>query len=286
MYLDRMDGQTIEADAARAKSLIDTYVGTRRAKSASVVVLIDDYNRFTRPRASWDTPEAVQREVVETFERHGVMLDHVVWEGSLADTVERMFDLLVPEPRRGDGSRQGSTEEPLWQPETGWLSNGDAGRPRESEFGGGVLMATDEAAVLSFRSSAPSYRRSIALDVQLWSDDDGDRVWACPVLAAWWQLVRLGALQHVSGEGPQMPANTWSRPGGKPLHAIGTITFLTSDYIQVEHAVWNILRQVSLPTDWANSLRDSREQPLPRAHLERMAYVFTAGPGTAFGESG
>lgn len=280
MYLDRMNEDTIELEANRARRLIDRHLGKKRAESASMVVLIDNYNRFSNPLVAWDPPEAAQLAVVAAFEQQGIILDHIVWEGSLADTVHHMLDLLVPEPRRGDGSRLGSTEEPLWQPEMGWLSNGDAGRPRESEFRGGVLMGIDDAEDDPFRSSAPSHRHSIALDVQLWSEEDGVREWACPALAAWWQLVRLGGLQHVEEEGPQVPADTWSREESPPLHALETITFLDSDYIQVEHAVRNILRQVALPSYWSDSLRNSVDQTLPRAHLERMTYVFSSDRGT------
>lgn len=280
MYLDRMSEEIIDAEAARAKRLIEAHVGEDRVGRASKVVLIDNYNRYSNPLVEWEQAEDAQQAVVAAFEDHGILLDHVVWEGSLADTVHHMLDLLVPEPRRGDGSRQGSSDEPLWQPDAGWLSNGDEARPQEAEFTGGLLMGSDDSAEMPQDASVPRHRHSIALDVELWSEEDGIRRWACPVLAAWWQLVRLGALNHVDSRSSDTPRDTWSRPGGSSLSAFRTITFLESNYIEVEHAVWNILRQVALPDEWANSLRDSREETLPRAHLERMSYVFSPARGT------
>ena len=38
-------------------------------------------------------------------------------------------------------------------------------------------------------------RHSIFVDVELWDDRDGQRTWSCPMLAAVWQLMRLGLLR-------------------------------------------------------------------------------------------
>mgnify|MGYP001097357433 CR=1 FL=1 len=48
---------------------------------------------------------------------------------------------------------------------------------------------------------------SVFMDVELWSEKDGRRLWSCPFLAAVWQLARLGLLRHL-GE-PVLPPTPW-----------------------------------------------------------------------------
>lgn len=273
MYLDRMDSKKIEIEAEAAARWIGRVVRPERVESSSVVVLLDNYNRFSNP-LEWELEEA-QQAVVDGFLQKGVRLDYVVAEKSLAATVHNMFQFLVPAPRCGDGSTQGSSLPPLWQKETGWLSNGDPCRPDAIQNGGGLLVGDMKDEPIKSLSATPArHRRSISLDVQLWTDSDSGRLWACPALAAWWQLIRMGALQHMEDATASVPSMTWSRPDAPPLHALRTLTLLKTEYIEVEHAVWNILRQIALPDNWVRALRESGEQPPSRAHLDRMTYIF------------
>lgn len=278
MYLDRMNEEAIDARAVAGQQQLLQSVAGRRSELPSLVVLIDDYNRYDDPWKPWTVHEA-QQAVVDGFLRRGVTIDHVALESSLAESVDIMFDFLVPEPRRGEGSFGGSAEAPLWDSEGGWLSNGDPPRSllshEEGKTGALIDPLVFEVARPVFEE--PRHRHRIALDVQLWSSQEGERLWACPALAAWWQLVRLGALDYVHGSAGTAPPGTWSRPEGPPFVAKETITYLPLQYLETEHAAWNILRQVVLPDTLAQSLRLSGG-PLPvRGHLDRISYVFSPG---------
>lgn len=278
MYLDRMDNSTILHEASQAARQLAELAGSGRAEWASLIVLIDDYNRYSDPWVGWH-PQDAQQAVVEAFAQKGLALDHVVLESSLAESVEQMLVFLVPEPRRGDGSLAGSHEPPLWLEEGGWLSNGDAPRPPldYQKPARGVLIDSTTYEPPRPVLGEPRHRHRIALDVQLWSEDADARIWACPALAAWWQLVRLGALDYLEGRLGVVPDRTWSRPEARPLSAKETITFLPLQYIEIEHAAWNILRQIVLPDGWAKTLRLAGGDLPIRAHLDRISYMFTPG---------
>src|SRR6202023_168737 len=90
---------------------------------------------------------------------------------------------LVTEPVPGTtGGRPPLTE-------TGWLTNGQ--RSPGTWRGGGA----GERPLWQPPQESARRRHSIFIDVELWDDSDGQRTWSCPMLAAAWQLMRLGFLR-------------------------------------------------------------------------------------------
>lgn len=121
----------------------------------------------------------------------------------------------------------------------------------------------------------------ISLEVELY--DDSDRPWACPTLAAWWQLVRLGALEFL--EGVDAPTGTERLTEGLPFGARRSLTVLSPEFLEVEHAVRTILTQVHMEDEFLQWLtRDrsgrarvalpSRVTSLAIADLAEISYLF------------
>jgi hypothetical protein len=79
------------------------------------------------------------------------------------------------------------------------------------------------------------------------------------MVAAWWQLNRLGV-------GAFMPQGTWISPTAKPFVGHRTLTLLDVDYLEVEHAVRNILRHVPPQRGW------------DVVAIDRMDYIFVGRP--------
>ncbi|MEL6363151.1 MAG: hypothetical protein AAFR21_18965, partial [Pseudomonadota bacterium] len=172
------------------------------------------------------------------------------------------------EPREGAGSRGGQKLEPVAK--TGWLSNGDAMRQTYSLTQKTMGKKWTGSAA---RVSRPIYEHSIYLDTQLYDELDGQRRYACPTLAAWWQLVRLGADREESGR-LRVPSNTISAHNAKPLFARRTLSFLDPAFIQVEHAVRDILRQSFFPEDLLSIARGRKKSGIRFDIREAVSYVF------------
>ena len=275
LYLAYLDEERAElaARAARQwlKPLIDGYeeVGL----TVSTVVMLDDY--FAPNDTNIDDKAQLLQEACREA---GVRIDHVAHEAACAESVDRLRAHLRREPRPGDGSSSPPPEDVG----SDWLANGDPPRAqrREPRSAGPLWyapeMEVDRQADRQARvSPRPRGQHSIHLDIELWRDESGSgrRVWACPTLSAWWQLIRLGMLRDESGR-PAAPAGTWSRPDASPLPARRTLTLLDTRFLEVEHAVRVILERVILPEEWRRYLREGERDPGPREHLERIAYMF------------
>lgn len=248
----------------------------------STCFLIDDYF------SGFSTPAEVVPMVTSAAESEGLRIDYLARESACAQTRDSraaslVLGRLVTEPVAGTtGGRPPLTE-------TGWLTNGQ----RSPNTSRGEAMAKREP----WRPPQESARRrhSIFVDVELWDERDGHKTWSCPMLAAVWQLIRLGLLRDQgrpvltprdwSGPWPdsweEMPPITRLNPGAAAFTAYTTLSVLSPRFLSVELAVRTILSQF-LPegpvlgeTD-ARAARDGMQ--LPVELVDRIRYVFAA-PG-------
>jgi hypothetical protein len=247
----------------------------------STCFLIDDY--FSR----FSTPAEVIPMVTSAAESEGLRIDYLARESACAQTRDSraarlVLGRLVTEPVAGTtGGRPPLTE-------TGWLTNGQRSPNTSRE-----AMARPEP----WRPPQESARRrhSIFVDVELWDKRDGRRTWSCAMLAAVWQLIRLGLLrdqgrpvltpQDRTDPWPdswdEMPPITRLNRGAAAFTAYTTLSVLSPRFLPVELAVRTILSQflpegpVLAETD-ARAARDGMQ--LPVELVDRVRYVFAA-PG-------
>lgn len=272
LYLANLDEEHAVASAHAAKQWLTPVMAAyeEAGMTVSTVVMIDDY--FAPEDTDIEQKAQMLRDACAEI---GVRVDHVAYEAACAESVGRMQAHLHPEPRKGDGS----SSPPPADIGSDWLSNGDPPRGRQTEAGVvGRLFQGDEESHLGQRMSAPTPARghhSIHLDVQLWKAQRGSdaRLWACPTLAAWWQLIRLGMLRD-EHDRPVAPQRTQSLADAPPLPARRSVTLLDNRFLEVEHAVRAILKRLSLPEAWRRYLREGEMPPSPDEHLNRIAYIF------------
>jgi hypothetical protein len=254
----------------------------KQAVRMSTCLLIDDY--FGR----WCSPAEVIPMLVAAAESEGLRIDYLARESACAQTpdsspADLVLGRLVTEPVAGTtGSRP-----PLH--ETGWLTNGQ----RSPDTSRGEAMAK-RAPWQPPRESARR-RHSIFVDVELWDDREGLRTWSCPMLAAVWQLIRLGLLRE-RGRPVLMPQDcnvswpdSWDEippisrlhSGASAFAAYTTLSVLSPRFLPVEFAVRTILSQFAgedsvLAQARVRATRDGMQ--LPDDLVDRIRYVF-AGPG-------
>lgn len=255
---------------------------------ASTCLLIDDYFGSLR------SPSRVVPEILAAAADCGLRIDYLARESacaqpaavppaahvdgiSLAEIVESQ---IVADPPIGtNGSR------PVPQ-ESGWLSNGQRT----------PIAATPQAMTAAGRWKPPAEngarRHSIFIDVEMWSGAEVDRLWSCPLLAATWQLLRLGLLR-VYGENAVTPIDlasddlpaAWAdlpavgrlTPRAAPFAAYRTLTVMDNRFLTVEHAVRTILAQVkSDPLAAEQTVRRAAAEriTLPAEVPARLSYVF------------
>ena len=256
----------------------------KRSARISTCFLIDDY--FSR----FSSPAEVIPMVVAAAASEGLSIDYLARESACAfghDSRPAPTDLvlarLVTEPVAGTtGGRPSLTE-------TGWLTNGQ----RSPSTSRGEAMA--KRAPWEPPEESARRRHSIFVDVELWDESDGGRTWSCPMLAAVWQLVRLGLLRDRGR--PVLTPQDW--PGSWPdswdelppiirlnqeaaaFTAYTTLSVLSPRFLPVELAVRTILGQFSgdspvLAEARARAVRDGMR--LPDELVDRIRYVFAA-PG-------
>lgn len=227
----------------------------------------------TDPRSDGDELEARLREAWAVTD---LPLDHAVRETECAASVGRMVERFAGEVGLGLAGALGTGVRPppvdaLGERER-WLSNGEPARPARTRLGPAEINEEPgEAGAVPIRV-AGARAHTIHLDVELWSTvGPGAPAWSCPVLAAWWQLLRLGA-PHTGGAPLARPA-----AGGRPLplHGRSALTLLPGSLIEVEHAVRAILERVVVPTAWLSAGVDGEPAPTSAEHLDRIGYVFT-----------
>jgi len=226
--------------------------------------------------------------VLSAAEGEGLQLDYLAMESSCAGKpgngpANLVLGRLVTEPVPGTtGARPPLTE-------TGWLTNGQ----RSPDTSRGEAMAKRRPWQPPLESARR--RHSIFVDVELWDEHEDGRTWSCPMLAAVWQLLRLGLLRD-QGK-PVLVPRDWTGPWpdsweemppiarlnrkAAPFTAYTTLSVLSPRFLPVELAVRTILEQfqpeakVLADTD-TRAARDG--MLLPRELVDRIRYVFAA-PG-------
>ncbi|MFI5960036.1 SCO2522 family protein [Cryptosporangium sp. NPDC051539] len=250
--------------------------GKRRPR-ISTCFLIDDYF------APFSAPKVVVPAIVEAAAEAGLTIDYLAREASCAraneiDLAQLVLAQLVPEPPVDtDGSRPPVLE-------SGWLSNGR--RAQE-----GIAQAMGGRREWTPADQTSARRHSIFVDVELWQDKGGKRVWSCPFLAAVWQLVRLGMVRH-NGSPVMVPeeaarldtAESWEdlpsivqlNPDADPFCAYQTCSVLSNRFLPVELAVQVILSQIVVDdaVEEAITQRSAAEGfRLPPEIVRRINYV-------------
>ncbi|MFJ8360080.1 SCO2522 family protein [Streptomyces sp. NPDC093984] len=273
-------------DAARAAAARRT--GGKRPR-ISTCFLIDDY--FTR----FSTPAELVPVVLQEAERAGLAIDYLARESGCAvadkiELAEAVMHRLVESPPPGSyGSRP-----PVSQ--TGWLANGQRSPGSRSAMG--------EITGWQPPQETAARNHSVFMDVELWSEKDGQRLWSCPFLAAVWQLARLGLLRHL-GEPVLVPRpwngrdfpHEWDRlppliqlnPTAAPFSAYRTCTLMPNRFLAVEDAVRLILDQIDVDSGALIQVaeRSAREgAAVPDAVAQRATYVFYEEPAGAFTAEG
>lgn len=247
----------------------------------STCFLIDDY--FTQ----FSSPRKVLPDLIEAAKSVGLRIDYIARESAcaVADQVQLaqlVAGRLVADPPPGTDGRRPPVQE------TGWLCNGER-TPYHNE-----AMVVDD---VGWRPPSENGARnhSIFVDVELWSERDGSRLWSCPFLAAVWQLLRLGVLRDM-GERVASP-RVWTGEFPLEWHELPAITQLRSDdiahfsayrtfsvlggrFLPIEQAVRTILSQVSVERAVTRQIMDramGERLTLPDQVIERIEYAFAGG---------
>lgn len=262
-------------DAARAAAARRT--GGKRPR-ISTCFLIDDY--FTR----FSSPAEVIPELIRAARKSDLEIDYLARESGCAEAegvpLARLVEgRLVADPAPNtNGSRPATTE-------TGWLCNGQRSPVGTSEAMAGIMTWAPP-------SQNAANRHSIFVDIELWNEDGGKRVWSCPFLAAVWQILRMGLLRN-NGDSVATPQpwpeewpDDWDRipaiiklnPAAAPFSAYRTLSVLSTRFLPIEHAVRTILSQVAVERGVAEQVvnRGNGERlRLPPELVDRIEYVFT-----------
>jgi len=264
----------IWVDAARASAA--RRIGGKRPR-ISTCFLIDEYFR------RFSTPAELVPVILEEAERAGLVIDYLARESGCAvadkaELAEAVMHRLVESPPPGSyGSRP-----PVSQ--TGWLANGQR-TP-------GQRTAMAEVTGWQPPQETAARNHSVFMDIELWSEKDGQRLWSCSFLAAVWQLARLGLLRHL-GE-PALTPRPWNggafpddwdqlppllqlNASAAPFSAYRTCTLMANRFLPVEDAVRLILDQIGVDSGALRQVaeRSAREgAAVPAAVAQRATYVF------------
>lgn len=268
-------------------------LGGRRPR-VSTCYLVDDYSQQGMP-----PPEELITVVTEAAADAGLRIDYLARESACArmgslDLAGLVADRIVFEPPPGaNGSRPSVAR-------SGWLCNGvPSPKPK------GIAMSARD----QWKPPSQNARRehSVFLDVELWNDSEQGRRWSCPMLAAVWQLLRLGVLRDQGrrigapqpveavvpdehGHDPDHPARalypeTWEamppilqlEQQAFPFPAYRTVSVLSVNYLEVEHAVRVICGSVRPEAGAIEIIRRSAEREgmvLPDELVDRFTYIF------------
>jgi hypothetical protein len=248
-----------------------------RAPRVSTCFLVDDYfGQFSSPAELIPTLVAAAAEA-------GLSIDYLARESACAEADGVPLAALV-EARLVDDPPPGTTGSRPPARETGWLCNGQR-----------TPASTGEALrdVSTWRPPAENGARnhSIFVDVELWNEQAGQRVWSCPFLATVWQLLRLGLLRNLgepvaapvpwAGDLPatwaELPAVVQLTAQPAPFSAYRTASVLAGRFLPIELAVRTILSQVHVDPEADRQIiqRSSGESlALPAEVVDRVSYVF------------
>jgi len=263
----------------------------------STCFLVDDY---TPSNSALDPPKPSEVvEIVTTAaEQAGFKIDYLAREDGCAVACERPYSgprdqsrladivagLIVEEAAVGaNGSRPPTAQ-------TGWLSNG-----QRSPAVAVAMDAPDWRPPEEFGE----FRHSVFVDVELWSLDksqaDPERLYSCSLLAAVWQLLRLGLLRDAGhavatpyrfepGEGfpdlwAQLPTVTQLTPNAAPFAAYQTLSLLPPHFRAAEHAAEIIIDHLKfdeavLKQTAERALGETNPVTLPANPARRMSHFF------------
>jgi hypothetical protein len=265
-----------------ARSVTAAYLGTQGTSRprVSTCFLIDDY--FTR----FSSPAKVLPDVLAAAEACDLTIDYIVRESACAVSdghplAEIVAGRLIALPPPG---ANGSRPPPM---EIGWLCNGQrsAGVDASEAMNRPTWLPPEETEATN---------HSIFVDIELWSDDDGQRTWSCAFLASVWQLLRLGMIRN-AGRNVVTPApmvgelpNEWDdlppvvrvTDTAAAFSAYRTMSVLPARFLNVEHAVRVIVGQYSALPGVIDQIvtRSGREHlELPADLTERIDHVFFNG---------
>ncbi|BCL12287.1 SCO2522 family protein [Micromonospora sagamiensis] len=272
----------------------------------STCVLIDDY--FGQP----ESPRTLLPKLIRAARDGGLEIDYLARESGCADAAEpadpdpaepaetaptglslaELVEARIVEdpPPDTTGARP-----PVRQ--TGWLCNGQRSPATDRH----EAMKRSVAWLPPAENAAVNH--SVFADIELWRDGDQGRQWSCAMLAAVWQLLRLGVLRDqgrrvaVPRPVPDELPDDWRRlppvlqlnPRAAPFSAYRTMTICAPLFLPVENAVRTILQQVAVdPTvrDQVAARGADEGIVLPPAVVDRIEHLFVdtgpvrgAGPG-------
>ena len=276
------DDETARAEIRREAFFVRSLLSALQSEDlvVSTCALIDDTG------ASAGSADAMRSLIDSTCREEGITIDYLVNESLCAETLTMLDPYFYPEvPPDSEGllgtPKHVPTVDPVIANER-WLENGEPGRDhplpeplrlpvRRSEAPDGE--AQHQRAV----GSRGSRMHAIHIDIELWSQQrrrglPGPIIWSLPMLASWWQLLRLGA--PTTHGGPPLAPEPAS-PDPPPFCAYSTLTVLPTDFLSVEHAVRTILGRVAVPDEWLAPSRTG-EAAGALEHLNRISYVFAA----------
>lgn len=267
--VERLIHQSMDAGMVAVTPIVKRYLD--RKKPVSMTVLIDDYFLPEDSKLDRNDVAVILREYNSRADLDpDLHLDHIVFESALAESVEMMLRNLMRPPRLGDGSSEGEG-----QHKEAWLSNGQTGRHQPSGAHSSALdMALESKRSQKTYSSGSKHPHSLSIDVEMYQERRSSMPkWACPTLAAWWQLIRLGMLRD-DEDAPYYPEGTIVLNQHRSLFAKRTLTALSPKFLEIEAAVRTILSQVSIPSMWLKELRIGEDLPKQDEHLRRMSHIF------------
>ncbi|MFF0536575.1 SCO2522 family protein [Streptomyces coelicoflavus] len=265
-------------------------VGTRLTGArprVSTCFLVDDY--FSR----LSTPDELLPPLIAAAAEAGLVIDYLAREsgcavapgaaGTVVRPAESVMRRLVESPPPGSSGFRPPVSR------TGWLSNGERTPVQRSS------AALDIAgAVWQPPSETGARGHSVFLDIELWSEAEGERTWSCAFLASVWQLVRLGLLRDAGravlapvpwdGEFPadwdMLPPVLRLNPRAAPFTAYVTCSVLPRRFLPVEHAVRVVLDQVHVEDEPFRQVAERSEAEafaVPAGVADRASYVFPLG---------
>ena len=284
LYMDEFAGGPerlrahFEKVAPWARMARETALPGRKAR-VSTCFLIDDY--FTR----FSTPAEVLPAVIEAAGLYDLGIDYVARESGCVSAnrvaiAELVTGQLTTLPAPGtNGSRPPALE-------VGWLSNGQ----RSPAHDGREAMLRS---VWAPPVEIGAVNHSVFVDVELWSEKDGQRTWSCAYLAAVWQLLRLGIprnagasvvhpvpLEQLPDDWEDLPPLVQLNPNAQPFCAYRTVSVLPVRFLQIEHAVRIILQQITpLPAviDQIKNRSMHERIDLPVDLTDRIGYILFSG---------
>ncbi|HWC83207.1 MAG TPA: SCO2522 family protein [Pseudonocardiaceae bacterium] len=232
-----------------------------RTPRVSTCFLIDDY--FTQ----FSSPAEVLPQLQAAASAHGLEIDYLARESACAEAdgvplarlvATRLTAMPAPET---NGSRPTVLE-------SGWLCNGQRSPHEQGHEAMGRRGGWAPPAEIGARN------HSVFLDVELWHDKGGRRVYSCAFLAAVWQLLRLGMLRHEGANvvhpktltdgfpdrWEELPPVVKLRENAAPFCAYHSLSLLPGRFLATEHAVRVILDQIAPQPELLDQLVERSER--------------------------